>query len=58
MVITKQTKQAMLVKLEKIYKFFDFLSRFRLLTPTLIVQKSNEMLTLSRQLITQYHSGD
>jgi len=52
------TQKAMLAELEKIYRFFDFLSRSKLLTPTLIVQKSNEMLSLSRKLIKDYHSGN
>jgi hypothetical protein len=55
--LQSNTQKEKLKKLEKVYIFFDFLSRSRLLTPTLIIQKSNEMLTISRELIESYHAS-
>jgi len=50
--LNKPEQKAILGKLEKIYRYFDFLSKSRAPTPTLIVHKSNEMFDLGKQLIT------
>jgi len=49
--LNKPEQKAILEKLEKIYRYFDFLSKSRAPAPTLIVHKSNEMFDLGKQLI-------
>jgi flagellin-specific chaperone FliS len=48
-------QKSLLKKLEKIYRYFDFLSKAKLLTPTLIIHKSDEMLKVSKELIQSCH---
>ena len=52
-----EEQKAMLQELEKIYLYFDFLSQSRQFTPTLIIHKSDEMLTLAKKLVKSYHAN-
>jgi len=47
-----------LEELEKIYIYFNFLSKSRRFTPTLIINKSDEMLQISKELIRHYHEKE